>query len=98
MEKLIYSFEGNDLRHYAGVAKQYNLLYDKARHFLYDRGSLLYLKENGEHIIVSSKQEKWAGSLLKELSSYISIVNYCSLSHGKTPCSRCQKLKKISSL
>ena len=98
MEKLIYSFEGNDLRHYAGVAKEYNLLYDKARHFLYDMGSLLYLKENGEPINFSKKQEDWADSLLQELSSYISIVNSCSLSHGKTPCSRCMKLKKISSL
>ncbi len=98
MKKLIYSFEGNDLRHYAGVAKQYDFLDERSRHFLYNIGSLLYLKENGESINLSNKQENWTDSLLTQLTSEFSIVDSCCLSKSKAHCSRCEKLKNISAL
>ncbi len=99
MKSLINHFSGNDLQHYAGVAKQYNLLNDKSRHFLYDMGALRYHRENGnDNINFSYKQDSWFESILTEITSHLSSDNSeiksCSLSNGNYICSRCIKLKK----
>lgn len=92
------NFTGNDFEHYAGVAKAYNLLNDWERHFIYNIGALLYHKENGCEINFTNKQVRRIQIILSQLAAEYKTVDSCCLSTSKTPCSRCQKLKKISSL
>lgn len=95
---MLHNFTGNDLEHYAGVAKEYNLLSDWERHFIYDIGALLYHRDNGHDINLTWKQVNRADIILSQLAAVYKAVDSCCLSTSKTPCSRCQKLKKISSL
>lgn len=90
---MLDNFTGNDLEHYAGVAKENNLLNDWERHFIYNIGALLYHQENGADINITFKQNKCAIRILTQLADGYSAVDSCCLSKSKTPCSRCQKLK-----
>ncbi len=95
---MINNFNGNDLEHYAGVAKEYNLLNDWSRHFLYNIGALLYHKEKGKYINFTFKQENRAYIVLTQLASEYSEVESCCLTNSKSLCDRCQKLKKLTTV